>query len=143
MCLYVDYSRDIYDDRVYTFYKLVAKTNKPGVYESWILGKRFLASGYLIARNYYRKPLPESGQEAYNKYAVERTDCSGNFEGRVNEGIHAYTTLVAAKKAVMIGEDVVIIKVHVLGKHIIAFSSKADAEVAFTRGQIVGECKLR
>jgi hypothetical protein len=150
MCLDVNYNRVIYDDWTYTFYKVYERIGGGG-YQSVIREAKVPKSGKLIAYDREGKSLPIDGQKAYDKYAMEsfgsvmiNGDCWPNF-GTIDEGLHAFTSLNAAReerKVHQYGErrgKYVIVEVEVLGKNIIAFGDYS--EVAFTRGTIIGETR--
>ena len=117
MCLTVDFKKEIYDDKVYTFYKRYTRVGNTFV-TPFQRCKKVNEGLKLIAKYRNNRPLPEDGQEAFNRTK------GGD---RVYEGVHAYT----AKDDAFLWSETVF-EVHVLGKHIMAFGRNGD--VAFTRG---------
>lgn len=143
MCLYVDFDREIYDDKVYTFYKLYIKEPKSKKVPLGLVSPFYgsiVKSKELVAKTGNNKPLPEDGQEAYNKYADETRLSLNRFHSRIEYGIHAFTRKEGARllRCEFPYSNTRIVEVEVLGKHIIAFSERLYDEVAFTRGTIKG-----
>lgn len=144
MCLYVDFDAEIYDDQVYTFYKVYIKQTKTkycplGLYSPY---QRVHVMSYNLVAKAGNKALPESGQEAYDEYAREHWSIANEkypHYAHIHYGIHAYTSLEMAKRNSFTRSKIV--KVEVLGKHIMAFSRPVVGEVVFTRGTIVPEFK--
>lgn len=131
MCLTVDYEKEIYDEKEYTFYKAYAK-NRYGVLISPF--KRVLVTNHnLIAKTPGGNNLPAKGQTAYNKHARE-IEISGNCRGFLHVGLHAYINKEDATNLIEMEWAEVVWTVKVKGKHIIAFGDNGD--VVFTRGRL-------
>lgn len=135
MCLYVDYNKEIDDNRIYTFYKIY-KIDAAGRRISPF--RKYEQTGNKLVAKFGGKNLPLSGQKAYDKFAEEFEYKSG-LEGVVTKGIHAYATKKAAENSIWWYGAAEIVTVKVRGEHIIAFGLTNGGyyrEVAFTRGTI-------
>lgn len=144
MCLNVDLDREIWDDRLYTFYKVYGISVFGGGYVTPHFNSPIPKDGKLVARTRLGDVLPEGGREAYNMYA--EVVCTATQVEFVNEGIHAYETrevaelrwgtlLVGGYEGTLSIGSYKLFEIEVLGKHIMAFGE--DGDVAFTRGQLV------